>query len=363
MSVAFPGPLYPNLSEYALLASTGITAAGTGNVTVTNGYWHSPTGITANLIAAGTPQGNNSTDYNEAKDELTTLKNDIAALPVTNPGYTGGGAQTLTPGVYKSDSTIIFDADADIRFDADNDPDAQFIFIASTSITFGDDCYSTLLNGAQTKNIFWVAQTGAISFSGTGNIAPAGTFIAQTGVTFFQTATLRGPIFANTNITFVGDSEVTIPSVAPAPCYLKGTQILTENGYFPIESLNVGDNIQTFADITDNFEAVPHDVIMRKCIGIQKRVVISPTDINELIFFTAGSLGENTPTHSLYVSPDHAIFADGLLKVAKNFVNWRTIFRCNTHKEIEYYHIELDEHKCVKANGALAESYRRNPRS
>jgi hypothetical protein len=63
-----------------------------------------------------------------------------------------------------------------------------------------------------------------------------------------------------------------------------------------------------------------------------------------------------------YVSPAHAIYIDGILILASNLVNGVTIV-ANAKPEaisLTYFHIELDTHEAILAEGLAVESFLRN---
>jgi hypothetical protein len=69
-----------------------------------------------------------------------------------------------------------------------------------------------------------------------------------------------------------------------------------------------------------------------------------------------------SPHVDLYVSPEHAIYIDGVLIPARNLVNGVTIV-ANAKPEalsLTYFHIELDTHEAILAEGLAVESYVRN---
>ena len=63
------------------------------------------------------------------------------------------------------------------------------------------------------------------------------------------------------------------------------------------------------------------------------------------------------PHRDLLVSPDHAIFVDGKLICARQLVNGTTIRQEKGWSSVDYYHVELNEHAILLAEGLPAESY------
>jgi len=59
----------------------------------------------------------------------------------------------------------------------------------------------------------------------------------------------------------------------------------------------------------------------------------------------------------LRVSPDHAVFVDGKLICARQLINGTTILQQTGWTSVEYFHVELDTHAILLAEGLPAESY------
>jgi hypothetical protein len=70
----------------------------------------------------------------------------------------------------------------------------------------------------------------------------------------------------------------------------------------------------------------------------------------------AGAFGAGVPHRDLWLSPDHAVFVDGVLVPVRYLVNDATIAQ-ERRDEVTYYHVELAEHGVLLANGMAAESY------
>ena len=152
-----------------------------------------------------------------------------------------------------------------------------------------------------------------------------------------------GEYSADTRVSFY---ENWVDSVL---CFLSGTHILTEKGEITVENLQIGDKVLT---AEGKLEPI-------KWIGKQTR---QPYDLkNPLrshpILIKAGALGNNLPHRDLYVSPDHAMFFEGLLINAGALVNDVSIIKTEPKETFTYYHVELDNHALLLAEGASAESY------
>ena len=75
------------------------------------------------------------------------------------------------------------------------------------------------------------------------------------------------------------------------------------------------------------------------------------------IRFRAGSLGNRLPQRDLLVSPDHAMFIDGVLIPARHLVNGSSIVQERGLERVDYVHVELDSHDVLLAEGAPSKSF------
>ena len=135
-------------------------------------------------------------------------------------------------------------------------------------------------------------------------------------------------------------------------CYAAGTSILTDAGEVAVETLRAGDMVMTVVD----GRLVPQTV---KWMG-NRRVDLARHPKPETaapVRILTGALGDNLPHRDLVVSPDHALFIDGKLFPAKLLVNDMTIVQDLEAASVVYYHVELDQHAILVAEGVEAESY------
>ncbi|MEB3233590.1 MAG: Hint domain-containing protein [Leptolyngbyaceae bacterium] len=132
-------------------------------------------------------------------------------------------------------------------------------------------------------------------------------------------------------------------------CFLAGTHILTDSGEKPVETLQIGDRVYT----------ANGSAIAIKWIGRQtwKPGHISHPLRTYPIQIKAGALGDKVPYRDLWVSPDHGVFVDGLLINAGALVNGVSIIQTQPTEPFVYYHVELEAHRLLVAEGVAAESY------
>lgn len=166
----------------------------------------------------------------------------------------------------------------------------------------------------------------------------------------------------------IGDSLVTngdgtySPVETPTPgssvlCFCDGTEIMTNRGTVLIEDLSVG------------------DVVLCKDVGFKPIRWIGSHwfDLSEVndpslkpIRFGKGSLGKNQPDKDLHLSPNHGVRIEHLLCdlycaepemlfPAKHLVGMKGVSPSDK-VEFGYYHLLLDDHELLQANGAWTES-------
>jgi hypothetical protein len=71
-----------------------------------------------------------------------------------------------------------------------------------------------------------------------------------------------------------------------------------------------------------------------------------------------GALANNVPDRDLHITKGHSLYLDGVLIPVEFLVNHRNIVWDDRAQEVTVYHLELDTHDVLIANGAAAESYR-----
>ena len=132
-------------------------------------------------------------------------------------------------------------------------------------------------------------------------------------------------------------------------CFMPGTQVATPSGEAAVETLRIGDLVMTVGG-----HAAPVRWIGRQTVS---RLFADPLRVLP-IRVQAGALGENLPARDLLISADHAILVDGVLVQAAALVNGSSIRRESAvPMSFTYYHVELDDHALVLAEGVPAETF------
>ena len=80
------------------------------------------------------------------------------------------------------------------------------------------------------------------------------------------------------------------------------------------------------------------------------------------ICIKAGALDDNVPKRDLWISPHHAMYfkdgaLGGVLIEAKDLVNGVSIVQAERVETVAYFHVELDSHDVIIAEGALSETF------
>ena len=194
-------------SNLAILAGSSIT--NTGATTITGDL-----GLNPGTSVGGFPPGIlngvqhiNDNIATQAKLDLTAAYNDAAGRTSTDIVTLSGniGGLTLTPGLYKSTSSLAISS-GDLTFDAKGNADAVFIIQIASTLTTTSGRKVILSGGALASNIFW--QVGSSATFGTTSVFK-GTILAMQSITFNTGATLDGRALARTGgVTMAGNTIV-----------------------------------------------------------------------------------------------------------------------------------------------------------
>ena len=135
-------------------------------------------------------------------------------------------------------------------------------------------------------------------------------------------------------------------------CFLKGTKIRTADGDRSIEDLAVGDLLPTVFGGKRPVQWIGRYRFKRSdpTKGWVERVLP--------IRVARSALGPDIPHADLYLTQTHGLLIDGVLVAAGNLVNGTTITRYEAWElgELEFFHIKLEQHDVLYAEGAPCET-------
>jgi ELWxxDGT repeat protein len=160
-----------------------------------------------------------------------------------------------------------------------------------------------------------------------------------------------GTVGGTTELTPISDAnEGFYPSnfTQLVSCYATGTRIRTLRGDVAVEDLAVGEMV-----VTHDGDTAPIIWIGRREVACETHP--APASVRP-VRVLAGAFGLGLPTRDLVLSPDHAVFADGVLIPIRYLINGRTVVQ-EPATRITYWHVELPRHAVLLAEGLAAESY------
>jgi Hint domain len=134
-------------------------------------------------------------------------------------------------------------------------------------------------------------------------------------------------------------------------CFLKGTKIRTAEGEREIEHLGVGDLLPTMFGGLRSVQWIGR-------YRYKKSDPSKPWVKDALpVRIARSALAHDVPHADLYVTAHHSLLIDGVLVPAEMLINGATITRYEPQgAEIEFFHVKLESHDVIYAEGAPAET-------
>ena len=278
----------------------------------------------ANILAGpNTPSSPSFTiDISPNSDVDLTAINTVATEIVLNVGAT----LEIAPNASAGSGSVAFVGNGDLlRLDAISGT------IASTGSVTAVTEFAQLLDTIDLRNV----PTGDVSVTSRDNSAT----VTIAGAYSFD---VSGDF---THLTPESDGSGGTLIVA---CYVEGTRIATPDGEWRIETLSRGDHVRLArggsAEVVwlgrRRFDTAVHSEPHR----------VMPLRVR------AHAFAPNRPHDDLLLSPDHAVFVEGVLIPIGRLENSTTIVREDA-ASLTYWHIELAAHEIILAEGLPAESW------
>ncbi len=131
-------------------------------------------------------------------------------------------------------------------------------------------------------------------------------------------------------------------------CFAHGTRLLTPSGYKPVQGFAPGDPIITRAGAKKPVRWIGRRVVD---IGVRAPAGCRPVIVRQ------NALAPGVPSRAIRLSPAHALFIEGVLVPVMHLLNGATVLPDRATGPVTYYHLELDRHELVMADGLLLETY------
>ena len=328
-----------NAALFSILSTT-YGGNGTSNFALPNLIGRVPVGFSATR-PIGTAFGQTST-------ALTAAQIPVAAAV---PGVTGQGAAVTNDQPSLSVEYLVatqgFFPSSGSSFDTDLPFLGEVVAFAGNFVPAG----YALANG-QTLPITGNAALFAVlgtTYGGNGTTTFA--LPNLTGRAVMGAGTLNGTTFTVGQTGGVDSFTLTGGNLPAADqiCFLPGTRIQTPNGETPVERLAPGDLVKTFSGTVRPIVWVGQGNVLATRY---KRGPGTPVIVRK------GAFGPNRPHTDLRVTKGHAFFIDGVLIPVEFLVNHRSIEWDDRGQNVTVFHIELETHDVLVANGTAVESYR-----
>ncbi|MFT4645952.1 MAG: hypothetical protein ACI8ZX_002376, partial [Planctomycetota bacterium] len=151
---------------------------------------------------------------------------------ITFPAHSSvfGAGETLVPGVYAIDSAG--SVTGALTLDGGGDPDAVFVIKMRGAMTVAAASTVSLINGAQSCNIFWMID-GAITVAAGADVK--GTLFAKTGAVGLGT----GVILEGRMLTMAGAITMGVGSSATPPPCTSTISVFCGAGYIPAPAVDI----------------------------------------------------------------------------------------------------------------------------
>jgi hypothetical protein len=198
-------------ANYALLGASGITNTGSSVIAQGNigsAPTASITGFPPGVLTS--PSVIDNTDASAAQTALAAaivyyqgLTPTLSGLADLSTGGNGSTASTYTPGNYFGGALSM---PTGIILDAQGNPNAQFVFVATSTINLASGQAVSLINGAQASNVVFVAGS---SFTSVAPSTMNGNVLAAVSATLGG-GTQNGRVLANTGAVTIATATTVV---------------------------------------------------------------------------------------------------------------------------------------------------------
>ncbi|MGI4798628.1 MAG: Hint domain-containing protein [Janthinobacterium lividum] len=304
---------------------------------------------------------NPSSFYEGSPSLYTSIKNTGTSTPTTairlvGDGTSGAGSVPSIAGLAATESST--DNKAVIPFSGVIVTDTDSTTATSTTITLNSNGVATDADGVLTAGsgiVLTKSGTGTYTLAAT---SPANLTAELASLKFTPTGgqVATGSAVATTIGLAINDSDGSASAstvlTVTAVCFLAGTLIATPAGEMPVESLSPGDLVT----ILEDGRPVARPVTWTgrgsmDAARFDNRAEAFPVRIRKDAF------SPGIPARDLLVTPEHCILTDVGLTPARMLVNGGSILVDRSIPAYAFFHLELEAHAILLAEGLPSESY------
>ena len=246
---------------------------------------------------------------------------------------------TIAGTLISGSGQIQLSTDGDLVLDVTSIPTTQtVVFADAATLEVGAiSGFNGLIQGFASDDQIIVDTTIAATFAQNGSLISVINSGSTLGVLTFSSVADANTAFNTPN------------ALVDRICFLAGTMITTPSGDREVEQLSIGDLVLTASGAARPITWIGTGQVLATR---GRRGPATPVIVRK------GALGPGLPNADLRVTKGHSLWLDGALIPVEFLVNHRSIVWDDRAQEVTIYHIELETHDVILANGAPAESYR-----
>ncbi|MDD4928310.1 MAG: ice-binding family protein [Gallionella sp.] len=286
-AMAATAPALGGAGGFAVLGATIVSNVG-GSV-ISGDLGNSP-GVTITGFPPGVVSGiihANDAAAAQAQIDATAAYNALVAQACTSGplGATDLAGTTLIPGVYCYSTTL--QNSGLLTLDAQGNNNAVWIFKVGSTLTTLTGGSVSLINGAESRNVFW--QVGSSATLGI-NTQTAGSILALTSITLNTGAAVSGRVLALTGAVTLDTNTVTL---SPALTSAKSVAVFSDpvNGTATPKAIPGSEILYSIAVTNSGYGAVDNNTtVVTDVIPVNMSLCVSTLCSNPPVTFTCGAV-------------------------------------------------------------------------
>lgn len=138
-------------------------------------------------------------------------------------------------------------------------------------------------------------------------------------------------------------------------CFLAGALLRTPEGDRAVETLKYGDALCTYDWRNNTWET--RQIVWAGQRTTTVRPGLPDDEAGYPVRILKDAIADGVPYQDLLVTAEHSLFFENVFVPARMLVNGRSIFFDRSITSYTYYHVEIEPHAVILANGVLTETY------